>query len=181
MGVVAPVTADPVSDALSQRIPKRPTALALVAKASVEVITTATFTPEREVSFGEGVVDHLRHRTVNLSHYLAELFPSSEISDGVIVIVEQRGAPREELVLTRVMLEPVPEDDFGLAELKGTGMIARAGRDEVNAVVAISVFESVASVEMPVGPRAFSKMAHLEGMLPCPLLTKVSKPRPPAA
>ena len=87
-------------------------------------------------------------QTLHEFPHIASIF---DVSEKVIVIVEQRDDPQDESEFLRVMEESIPENRFGFFGLEDVRFLATARRQEVDAVVAIPVLEAVLSVVELVG------------------------------
>jgi hypothetical protein len=152
---------EPGADGLVERVPVRPAALLLVADATVEVVVAVLHAPERSATHGEEVVHQLRGRTVQALHHGAEVVTDLQVPQRVVMVVHQRGHPRDETILGGPVVEAVPEDLLRPFGFEGGKPVGALGRDEVDGVVAIPVFEPMLAL-IPLQPlmRAFAESDH---------------------
>ena len=87
MGVVSPIIADPMPNALMENIAICATTLLLVTNASVEIITMTCIHPKRNSTLWKEIVDELGDGTVDMPHHRTELIPVFAVAQQVIMIV----------------------------------------------------------------------------------------------
>src|SRR4051812_16133914 len=117
-----------MTSALRERVAICPAALKLIAQAPVEVVPSFLLAPEGQSALGQEVVHELRDRAVNLSHHLSEFFADVEVSETVVVVVDERRYPRDEAVQRGVVVPPVPVNRLGfLAGERGESIAAPRG------------------------------------------------------
>jgi hypothetical protein len=115
------VTANPMSLALGQYVPKCSASLSLIPQAAIEVSLSPAISPKGFDPFQLKVIHQLRHRPVNPLNHRPKVFTLPKVSLAVIVIVQQRSHPRREAELFRVVVEPIPEDGFRFIRSKRVG------------------------------------------------------------
>jgi hypothetical protein len=125
----------------------RKTKLFLVADAAVEIGLASSLAPEGKPSLGENVADKFGDGAVEFAHQGAKIFTNLQITQGVVVIVHQRGDEGDEAVLVCVVGPAVPEELFGALGLKRGEFVAASGGKEVDGVVAVPVLLKVFTVE----------------------------------
>lgn len=148
MGISSVVGYELVTGALGQRISIRAPCLQLVADAPIEILSVGGLAPKREVARGKDVVDQFRDRPVKFLHHRAQVDTAIQITDGVVVIAQERRHPGNESIFLGVMFESIPEDLARFVAEKCVDSIAGARSDEVNLVVSVPVFETVLPVEV---------------------------------
>lgn len=135
------VAAQSVSYALTEGIPIGAPALNLIANAPVEIFLLVPRGPEWDVALNQYVVDQFRNRPMDLPHHRAEFLTHVQIPQRVVVIIQQRSDPRHKPVLSRVMLETIPEDLLRLFRFEGEKSVATARGDEVDGIVTVPMLE----------------------------------------
>lgn len=127
----------------------------------IEVVIVAAAAPEGNASLRPEIVDKLRNRAVQLARHWTELLSIGEVTQHMVVIVQQRGDDRNKTVQLRVVVESIPEDLFRWLTFKCRIAIPTTRGDEVDAVIAIPMFELVLSLEeLMSGLIALSEARH---------------------
>ena len=124
--VLSQVADDSVSYSLTQSVVVCQPALLFVADAAVEIVAMAGFAPEWDSSLWEQVVHELGDGAVYPLHHGAEVFTNAQVTQRVIVVVEQACYPGDEAELLCVMLEAVPENGLRLFTGEGGEAFAAA-------------------------------------------------------
>jgi hypothetical protein len=112
-GIVLPTSAYGL-DALRQDVPICPPGLYFIANAPVKIPLLARVKPERQQSLWQKIIHQLRHRAMDLLHHLTKVFADPQISQRVVMVIDKCRHPRHKSVLSRVILEAIPEDILGL-------------------------------------------------------------------
>ncbi|MFI5378522.1 MAG: hypothetical protein ACHRHE_04435 [Tepidisphaerales bacterium] len=145
--VLLPVRNQSGSNRLQQRVLIRQSRLPLISQAPVEVVSFASFSPERHDTLRQQIIDQLGNRAVERSHEGSEVLSDSEVTDSVIVVHEERCDPWDETEVSTVVIEAIPEYTFGLRGLEREDAISGLGGDEIDSVIAIPVLEAVVTFE----------------------------------
>ncbi len=87
--VVAPVTDQSMTQGLRQRVSVASSKLQQISQAAVEITLVSGIHPEANESHRQQIIDEFRNRAVDFLHHLPQLFTAEQVSDAVVVIIQQ--------------------------------------------------------------------------------------------
>ena len=146
MWIFAPVIDNAVAFSLCQGVTIGESALLFITETAIEVITVSSGTPKGDVTFNEQVIGQLSNGTVESLHERTEILADFQVSESVIVIVEQRSNPREEIILLGVVVKTIPKDLLRRLAGKRRIPVAASCSDEIHLIVQIPMLETVVAL-----------------------------------
>jgi hypothetical protein len=98
---------------------------------------------------------------MKLAHHLPEFLADANVTERVIVIIDQRSDPWDETVKLRVMRETVPEHRLRFLARERAIALSTSRRDQVHRVVAVPVLKTVfVPKALVLSLRAFAEAFH---------------------